>query len=47
MEDTGMKEYEKGKKVKVSQNFTSTEFDCHGKGCCSTTKIDSKLVEYL
>ena len=42
-----MKEYEKGKKVKVSQNFASTEFDCHGKGCCSTTKIDSKLVEYL
>lgn len=47
MEDTRMKEYEKGKKVKVSQNFASTEFDCHGKGCCSTTKIDSKLVEYL
>ena len=47
MEDTRMKEYEKSKKVKVSQNFASTEFDCHGKGCCSTTKIDSKLVEYL
>ena len=23
------------------------EFDCHGQGCCSTTIIDEKLVEYV
>ena len=39
--------YTKGKKVKLSNNFSSTEFDCHGSGCCSKTEIDSKLVEYL
>ena len=39
--------YTKGKAVKLSTNFKSTEFDCHGSGCCSSTKIDSKLVEYL
>lgn len=42
-----MREYVKGKKTKVSQNFSSTEFDCHGKNCCKTTKLDEKLVEYL
>lgn len=39
--------YTKGKAVKLSTNFKSTEFDCHGSGCCSSTKVDSKLVEYL
>lgn len=39
--------YIKGTKVKLSNNFSSTEFDCHGSGCCSTTEIDPKLVEYL
>lgn len=47
MEDKEMKEYTKGQKTQISQNFSSTEFDCHGKNCCSTTKIDPKLVEYL
>jgi len=42
-----MNQYKKGEKTQLSQNFVSTEFDCHGKGCCSTTKLDSKLVEYL
>lgn len=32
---------------KLSKNFTSNEFDCHGSGCCSQTKIHPKLVEYL
>ena len=39
--------YEKGEKIKVSDNFSSTEFDCHGSGCCSKTTLDSKLVQYL
>lgn len=47
MEDKEMKEYKKGQRTQISQNFSSTEFDCHGKGCCSVTNIDPKLVEYL
>lgn len=43
----GKMAYTKGVKVKLSNNFNSTEFDCHGSGCCSTTEIDPKLVEYL
>jgi len=31
----------------LSKYFNSTEFDCHGSGCCSMTLINSKLVEYL
>lgn len=33
--------------MKLSEHFTSNEFDCHGSGCCSTTIINEKLVEYL
>lgn len=39
--------YTKGVAVKLSANFTSDEFDCNGKGCCSETLVDAKLVEYL
>lgn len=39
--------YTKGKSLKVSTNFTSVEFDCKGKGCCSSTIIDTKLVNFL
>ena len=39
--------YAKGKLVQLSTNFNSTEFDCHGNGCCNETLIDSKLVDYL
>lgn len=42
-----MNVYTKGKAVQLSQNFKSTEFDCNGKGCCTTTPIDPKLVEVL
>lgn len=42
-----MKTYKKGVKNKLSVNFNSIEFDCHGVGCCKETKIDEKLVEYL
>ena len=39
--------YAKGKSTKLSKNFQSTEFDCHGSGCCKETLIDAKLVEHL
>lgn len=42
-----IKTYKKGTATKLSTNFSSTEFDCHGSGCCSQTKVDEKLVEYL
>ena len=39
--------YTKGQATQLSTNFKSTEFDCHGDGCCTKTEIDTKLVEYL
>lgn len=39
--------YKKGQRVKLSTNFTSNEFDCHGSGCCSSTLINPELVKYL
>lgn len=42
-----IKTYAKGTATKLSSNFKSTEFDCHGSGCCLTTQIDEKLVEYV
>ncbi len=39
--------YNKTDSKKLSNNFKVSEFACKGKGCCSTVKIDSKLVEYL
>lgn len=42
-----IKTYQKGKPEKLSANFTSEEFDCHGVGCCTETLIDEKLVQYL
>lgn len=42
-----IKTYTKGTAVQLSANFKSTEFDCHGSGCCSKTLIDDKLVNYL
>ena len=32
---------------KLSEHFSSNEFDCHGSGCCSSTLINEKLVQYL
>lgn len=43
----GYKTCTKGSAVKISNNFNSTEFDCHGNGCCSQTLINETLVEYL
>ncbi len=43
-----METYTKHKPIKLSNNFVSTEFDCHGNdGCCNKTIIDPKLVVYL
>ena len=42
-----IKTYTKGSATQLSTNFKSTEFDCHGSGCCKTTKIDEQLVKYL
>ena len=39
--------YQKNSKTKLSTNFNVSEFACHGRGCCSTVLIDSKLVSYL
>ena len=41
------KTYKKGVAVKISENFNSTEFDCHGKGCCRETIIDFEMVDIL
>lgn len=43
----GIKEFTKGQRVQIAQNFVTTEFDCQGKGCCSTTPIDYNLVQIL
>lgn len=42
-----VKTYSKTDKSNLSTNFKVSEFSCKGSGCCSTVKIDSKLVEYL
>ena len=43
----GYKTCKKGVAVKLSAHFNSTEFDCHGSGCCSQTLINEQLIEYL
>ncbi len=40
-------EYAKGIPVQLSRNFKSTEFDCHGRGCCSVTPVAPQLVAVL
>ncbi len=42
-----LKTYKKGKVVQLSKNFKSTEFDCHGFGCCNSTEISLQLVDIL
>lgn len=42
-----IKTYKKGDTTKIAPNFKAREFDCQGTGCCSTTPIDEKLVDYL
>lgn len=42
-----IKSYKKGKATQISDHFKSTEFDCKGDGCCSTTKVDTELIDDL
>ena len=42
-----IKTYKKGDSVLLAPNFKSSEFDCLGKGCCTETPIDEKLVQHL
>ncbi len=42
-----IKIYKKGDSEKLSPNFRAREFDCQGKGCCTTTPVDEKLLAYL
>lgn len=42
-----IKHYKKGTVVQLSDNFKSTEFDCHGVNCCSETVVDLELVDIL
>lgn len=39
----GYKYFTKGQAIKVSDHFYSTEFDCHGSGCCTQTIVNEKL----
>lgn len=42
-----IKIYKKDSDTRLSENFSVYEFSCNGKGCCTETPIDEKLVEYL
>lgn len=42
-----IKTYKKGSSEQLATNFKAREFDCQGRGCCSTTPVDEKLVDYL
>lgn len=42
-----VKLYNKRDKISLSKNFKTSEFACNGKNCCTTIKIDEKLVSYL
>ena len=39
--------YRKGSSEQLATNFKAREFDCLGSGCCTTTPVDEKLVDYL
>ena len=39
--------YKKYDAQKIAPNFRAREFDCQGRGCCTTTPVDEKLVDYL
>lgn len=42
-----IKTYVKGTSKRLSENFLASEFLCKGGNCCSSGKIDDKLVEIL
>lgn len=37
----------KGRNKKISEHFKSSEFDCHGDGCCTNTKYDDEIIKWL
>lgn len=45
--NVGYKYFTKGTARQLSAHFNSTEFDCHGSGCCTQTIVNEKLIEYL
>lgn len=42
-----MTKYKKNQNIRVAANFKAREFDCKGRGCCSSTLIDGELVKLL
>lgn len=39
--------YKKDSEERLAPNFRAREFDCHGRGCCTQTPVDEKLVSIL
>lgn len=37
----------KGSSQKITANFSTSEFACHGRGCCTQTKINEELPKIL
>ena len=42
-----IKTYKESANAKLAENFSTIEFCCKGYGCCTESKIDEKLVNYL
>lgn len=42
-----VREYKKHDRVQLTEHFSTPEFKCKGKLCCSKIKIDDTLVEFL
>ena len=42
-----IKNYKRGSEELLATNFRAREFDCHGRGCCTKTPVDEKLVSIL
>lgn len=40
-----VKTYKKSSNKQLTKNFKLSEIHCHGKGCCFSTKLDSKVVK--
>lgn len=41
-----VKTYKKSANKQLTKHFKLSEIHCHGKGCCSTTKLDVKVVKF-
>ena len=42
-----IKTHKRGSEELLAPNFRAREFDCQGRGCCTETPIDEKLVAFL